>query len=380
MRFGDCRPIASNRRRAAMGEPSRKCCLLFVALAMMTAGAMLSVCAWFSPPLTVGILRVRQAGPIVLLLGAVLLFATCCTPACAHRKWTFPCRRCLGDVDGSVVSRSSSVSTECSVRRGVQGETRWLNAVSSSESGESEIELAAYGEEDFATSCVHHHRHGRISHGRARSCYSRIPAMTPDMRCSCNASVDEVRSVTSTEADTLSSGCGPGPGIDRQPTYSPLQASNSGCTSGHCTASNEDNAHEDDICAETLVSIRRHPDFFSTLGLTTFDRNAHACHVTVSKGARVSGSHPVSQRNLNEYTKEFQAFPPNNVYRYRDPNKCSPQWRPLVRRSRSADSSDCWPTSLAVGSRDVPSVVIDRPEAKQCVCVQRSLPPGYSEA
>ena len=355
-----------------MGEPSRKCCLLFAALALMTAGAMLSVCAWFSPPLTAGILRVRRAGPVVLLIGMCLLIVSCFTCACAHRKWPSSLRRCTGG--GSIGSRTSFVSTECSVRCPEPGESRRLDVVSSSD---SEIESAGYGEDDFAT---HHRFNGRLPHGRSRARYSRIPAMTSDVRCTCSMSVDEVRSVTSTEADTLSSGCGPGHRIDRRLPENPLPTSNSACTSGHCTASNEDNAHEDDGCAETLVSIQSYPDFSSTFGLTkTLARNIHLCDVAVSKRARAPGILPASQRDLNEYTKEFQPqqqFPPRSIYRYRDPNKTSPQWRHLTRRSRSADSSDCW---TVTGPREVPSVVIDRPETEVCSYVHRSLPRGYSE-
>ena len=361
-----------------MGEPSFKCCLLLLASALMTAGGILSVCAWFSRPLTDNILRVRQAGPLILLIGAVLLVTACCTPFGDFPKRGIAGRHCIGGIEGSVVSRTSSFGTEFNERHYIQNDSRWLNGTNYSESDDSSVELAAYGEEDFVPSHVNrhhsrHHRNGHIPDGRYGTGYLQVPGTTKGTRCQSNSSVDEIRSVSSTETKSLSSGNA----IDRHQLVNHVQPTENGWIGGPCSVSNDVNAHKENN--ETIISIQAHPLLLSTLELPpTFQRSTHSCN-----GAYANGFQQTSQRKLTEYHEEFHPdlpYPPSYIYRYRDPNKRSTKWRPVIRRTRSVDSSDCWTTSESAVSPDIQPDVDDKPETETCFCALRSLPPGYSEA
>ena len=367
----------SYKRRTTMGEPSFRCCLLLLASALMTAGGILSVCAWLSRPLTDNILRVRQAGPLILLIGVVLLVTACCTPFGDFPKRGISGRHCMNGVDGSALSRNSSFSTEFNVRHYIQNDSRWMNVTNSSESDDSSVALAAYGEEDFMPCRVNrhhsrHHRNGRIPDGRYRTDCLQVPPTMQGMRCQSNPSVDEIRSVSSTETETLSSSHA----IGRHQLVNHVQVTENGCTRGPSSVSNDVNSHKEGH-RDTLISMQAHPVRLSTLELpSTFQRSTHSCDAAYANGFQ--------QRNLDEYSEEFHPelpYPPSYIYRYRDPNKRSTKWQPVIRRTRSVDSSDCcWTTSLSGASPDIQPDVVDKAETETCFCALRSLPPGYSEA
>ena len=65
-------------------ECTKTCFVIFTGLIMMTAGAVLAMAGWFAPPINEGVIGVRLAGPIVLLIGLVVLVLSC--PMCAYKQ------------------------------------------------------------------------------------------------------------------------------------------------------------------------------------------------------------------------------------------------------------------------------------------------------
>ena len=56
---------------------SKSCFLIFTALVLSTAGFVLTITAWFAPPLSTFVDRVRVAGPVILLVGFFLMILSC---------------------------------------------------------------------------------------------------------------------------------------------------------------------------------------------------------------------------------------------------------------------------------------------------------------